>query len=71
MKVYTADILEKHFGFSKKFFPLFATLLGNNYIKRNKVIDNFIEKNCNEKNIMFSDDKYIMIEKKNMFFKDM
>jgi len=68
-ELYTIDILEKHVGFSKNLFPLFATLLGNDYIKRPKIIDNLINKFCNEKNIKYSHKKYIMTEKIIYFLK--
>jgi len=47
-------MLEKHVGFSKNLFPLFATLLifatplkekRKDFIEINNIIDNFIEKN--------------------------
>jgi len=51
-ELYTIDLLEEYLGFSKDLFPLFATLIGNDFIHPkyqsiNKLINNFNTKNDN------------------------
>ncbi|OUM62222.1 hypothetical protein PIROE2DRAFT_11535, partial [Piromyces sp. E2] len=68
-KLYTTDLLENHVGYSKKLFPLMATLIGNDFVKAPKSIKNYMMNNNIDESTVTYFDKYEMIEKVIEFLK--